>query len=71
MGPALGGEVPIPRGLWSSFRIARVEVLEDKSMPETIAQLRAIQGSTWNEEEDPIAALLRSRRGESGGKRPN
>jgi hypothetical protein len=62
-----------PDAAWTLelFRIARVEVLEEKSMPETIAQLRAIQGSTWNEEEDPIAALLRSRRGESGGKRPN
>lgn len=50
-------------GAWTlrRFQVERFEVLEDLSLAETVAALRAVRGSHWGEVDDPVQDLLAER----------
>jgi hypothetical protein len=54
-----------PEGKWEleQFTATDFEVLDDASLPEVVARLRAIEGSGWKELEDPFGELRRIRHG--------
>lgn len=51
-------------GEWTlvRFRIQRFDVLGSDSLQETVARLRAVQGSGWRDIDDPLGELEKSRR---------
>lgn len=49
-----------------SFRAARFDLLEDGSLAEAVEKLRAIKGSAWETENDPLALLKEIRDGKDG-----
>ena len=55
-------------GAWTlrRFRVQRFEVLRREDLKEAVEQLRAVEGSGWRELDDPVAALEKIRKGESG-----
>lgn len=55
-------------GTWSlrRFRVQSFEVLRHEELKGAVEQLRAVEGSGWREIDDPIAALEKIRKGESG-----
>lgn len=59
-------------GEWEmkSFRIRDFDVLEETSLPEVVARLRAVKGNGWAEVDSPIDTIL-SERGQAIGGRPN
>lgn len=52
-----------PDGKWTleQFRVSHFQVLDDAPWPETVARLRAIEGSDWRLLDDPFAELRRIR----------
>jgi hypothetical protein len=54
-----------PEGNWDleQFTATHFEVLDNASLPEVVARLRAIEGSEWKELEDPLGELRRIRHG--------
>lgn len=53
-------------GVWrlSAFRINDFEVLDDASLGDVVARLRAVRGSQWGEVPDPVSELLAERNGD-------
>ncbi len=53
-------------GQWKlhGFKVFSFDVLDDRSLSDVIAELRAVQGSGWHEIEDPYTELARLRRDE-------
>ncbi len=51
------------QGKWllEKFIVARFEVLENYSLADALQDMRAVQGSEWNLEHDPISTLLAER----------
>jgi hypothetical protein len=55
-------------GRWEleQFAVSHFEVLDDASLPDVVARLRAIEGSDWRKLDDPVNELLRIRHGPDG-----
>lgn len=56
-------------GRWNlvRFRVHRFEVLESRSLRESVNALRAVPDSGWKEQKDPLAELSRLRREDEDG----
>lgn len=54
-----------PDGSWEleQFTVSHFEVLDDASLPDVVARLRAIEGSDWRSFDDPLGELHRIRHG--------
>lgn len=67
-----GRWVRFPDGQWElkQFRIRDFEVLEDVSLPEVVARLRAVAGNEWSSVDAPIDAIL-AERGDADGSQPH
>lgn len=57
-----------PEGKWEleQFTVSHFEVLDDASLPDVVARLRAIEGSDWTKLDDPLGELRRIRQGPDG-----
>lgn len=57
-----------PDGKWSleQFTASHFELLDDASLPDVVARLRAIEGSDWKKLDDPFRELRRIRHGPDG-----
>jgi hypothetical protein len=58
----------MPDGKWEleQFTVSHFEVLDDASLPDVVARLRAIEGSDWKRVDDPFSELRRIRHGPDG-----
>ena len=58
----------VPDGKWEleQFAVSHFEVLDDASLPDVVARLRAIEGSDWKKLGDPLSELRRIRHGPDG-----
>lgn len=54
-----------PDGMWEleQFTVSHFEVLDDASLPEVVARLRAIEGNQWKTLDDPLKEWRRIREG--------
>ena len=57
-----------PDGKWEleRFAVSHFEVLDDASLTDVVARLRAIEGSDWRKLDDPLRELRRIRYGPDG-----
>lgn len=55
-------------GAWElrSFKITDFEVLDEAPLGEVVGNVRAVEGSKWNEVPDPVQHLLEERHGNGG-----
>lgn len=55
-------------GAWTlkRFRVQSFELLRNEELKGAVEQLRAVEGSGWDQMEDPVAALEDIRKGETG-----
>lgn len=55
-------------GKWElrSFKITDFEVLDEAPLGEVVGNVRAVEGSKWNEVPDPVKQLLEERHGNGG-----
>lgn len=55
-------------GTWElrSFKITDFEVLDETPLGEVVGNVRAVEGSKWNEVPDPVQHLLEERHGNGG-----
>lgn len=62
-GQAIWYREPVAGWTLERLRVGRFETLSDEPLQQTVATLRKIKGSGWDEIEDPIAELHRIRHG--------
>jgi hypothetical protein len=58
-------------GVWTleRFAVGRFEVMGERRFADALGEIRAVQGSEWNFQDDPVAALLAGRSDEGAGRR--